>query len=409
MVTHEQIHPQSVLYLLFYGGAAVTAVLLCLYLLFRKGNAIATDINPPMRLRRWAAAFFGITSASHLWWVLFFFFSNDSSSWVFVALTVLDYMSLLITLFGTQLSMLQDRRRPLSPFLAATIPIVVLGGLQIARPDASIMTPLIVYTLAVYTCFTIYMVVAVRQYSRWLRDNYADLEHKEVWLSHTLLFVILLLFVNYGFAADVPSSLVIRLTDFLIFGLLLWRVETLPSLMPSRLMEKSECSRDSKSTEELLRVPSAARGLVAEEVRECGAEEVRECADEYIGAAKDEGVRVAENDEFSKIGELLTEHCENTGLYLQHDLTLVQVSVAIGINRYYLSRYFSTQGTNYNAYINGLRINHFVSLYKEAVAAQRPFTIQQLAQESGYRSYSTFSLAFKQRMGQSVTAWKHDS
>ncbi len=30
---------------------------------------------------------------------------------------------------------------------------------------------------------------------------------------------------------------------------------------------------------------------------------------------------------------------------------------------------------------------------------------QQLAFESGYRSYSTFSAAFKQRTGKSVTAW----
>ncbi|MBR1503822.1 MAG: AraC family transcriptional regulator [Prevotella sp.] len=28
-----------------------------------------------------------------------------------------------------------------------------------------------------------------------------------------------------------------------------------------------------------------------------------------------------------------------------------------------------------------------------------------MANESGYRSYSTFSLAFKQRTGLSVTAW----
>ena len=34
---------------------------------------------------------------------------------------------------------------------------------------------------------------------------------------------------------------------------------------------------------------------------------------------------------------------------------------------------------------------------------------QQLASESGYRSYSTFSLAFKQRTGQSVTVWMHDT
>ena len=59
----------------------------------------------------------------------------------------------------------------------------------------------------------------------------------------------------------------------------------------------------------------------------------------------------------------------------------------------------------YNTYINDLRISHFISLYHEAVAARRNFTANKLANESGYRSYSTFSMAFKQRMGVSVTAW----
>ena len=60
---------------------------------------------------------------------------------------------------------------------------------------------------------------------------------------------------------------------------------------------------------------------------------------------------------------------------------------------------------NYNAYINDLRINHFVGLYREAVDTQRSFTIQQLALESGFRSYTTFSDAFKRKMGLSVRSW----
>jgi hypothetical protein len=48
---------------------------------------------------------------------------------------------------------------------------------------------------------------------------------------------------------------------------------------------------------------------------------------------------------------------------------------------------------------------HFLSLYSEAVASQHHFSIQQMAYDSGYRSYTTFSIAFKQRMGQNVTAW----
>ena len=67
------------------------------------------------------------------------------------------------------------------------------------------------------------------------------------------------------------------------------------------------------------------------------------------------------------------------------------------------------QDTNYNAYINDLRIRHFIRLYSEAVAAQRFFTVLELATQSGYHSYNTFALAFKQRMGKSVTEWKHET
>ena len=105
------------------------------------------------------------------------------------------------------------------------------------------------------------------------------------------------------------------------------------------------------------------------------------------------------------IGPLLQQYCIDTQLYLQHDLTLLQLAKTIGTNRYYLSQYFSSQGMNYNAYINHLRIDHFVSLYREAVDAHRSITAQQLAHESGYRSYSTFSDAFKRQMGRPVTAW----
>jgi len=46
-----------------------------------------------------------------------------------------------------------------------------------------------------------------------------------------------------------------------------------------------------------------------------------------------------------------------------------------------------------------------VRLYREAVAAGRNFTAQELASQSGYRSYRTFSVAFRQRMGRSVKEW----
>ena len=108
------------------------------------------------------------------------------------------------------------------------------------------------------------------------------------------------------------------------------------------------------------------------------------------------------------IGQLLAKHCEDAQLYLQTDLTLSQLSAAVGVNRYYLSQYFASQGTSYYEYIHDLRIRHFIARYRELAAAQKPIVAQQLAQESGYHSYSTFSAAFKRRMHKSVTAWIHE-
>ena len=379
MDIYGQLSPQLILFLLLYGGVTVTGFILCFYLLLRKGNAIVADITPPMRLRRWTAAFFAVTALGHIWWLLFYFLSRDMHSASYVLVVMLDCVTLPTTIAGMLLSMLQDRQRPLWPIVIAMIPAVILGGLQMVWPDIDFLNLCFVYVLALYVFFTIYMVIAVRKYGRWLRDNYADLEHKEVWQSHTLLIVLLLFILVYGFTDDsIIIFYLIQIANFVLFGFLLWRVETLPQLeVVSRHQVDSLPARESSAIAEMV---SQETDLLTQKAQVIP----------------------------SNIGELLAEHCVDTQLYLQHDLTLAQLSSAVGINRTYLSHYFSSQDMNYNTYINGLRINYFVSRYHEIVAKQQSFTAQQLAQESGYRSYSTFSSAFKQRMGQSVTAWIRD-
>ena len=105
------------------------------------------------------------------------------------------------------------------------------------------------------------------------------------------------------------------------------------------------------------------------------------------------------------IGKLLKERCEDTQLYLQHELTLQQLSLAIGTNRTYLGAYFAQQGITYNAYINRLRVEHFAHLYNETKDTLKPITAKELAEQSGFRSYVTFSSAFKKYMGMTVTEW----
>lgn len=358
----------DILYNMLSGGVTASAVIACCYLLFRRGNVFASNVTSPVRLRRCAAAYFAAVALSHVLWILLVDFRLIDDSFVSYAVAAgFDNVMLNFTMMAMLLAMLQDRRRPLWPLAVAMVPFVVVVAVCIVRRSDALDRLLHAYDLLLDAVFIIYMVYALRQYWRWLHDNYADLEHKEMWLNFVVLAVILLSFVFYEKDNDSLAFMCFaEVIDFVLICLILWRVETLQQL-------------DAPSTQK--------RNLVEEPTAPAAAPSTIS----------------------SNIGKLLEQHCEATQLYLRHDLTLLQLSEAVGTNHTYLSQHFAQQGMNYNAYINGLRIQHFINLYHEAIATQRPFTAQQLANESGFRSYSTFSAAFKQRMGQTVTSWMHDT
>ena len=349
---------QDIVFVLLYGGVIGLSVAAALYLLLRRRNAIAQEVKSPVRLRRWAAAFLVATALSHVFWV---FYAFHPTLTVYVIVCDLDMLMLFPTIAGILLSMLQDKHRPVWPAMVALIPAFVLSAFCLIRGDDALYLPLSIYAIALYASILLYMVFAVRGYGRWLRDNYADLENKEVWSSVIILALFLLFFVMYN-ATEGSRVLVylLQIDCIIIVGLLLWRVETLPELTANV-------------------VPEAEREKLEQEQKQ----------------------------KASKMDSLLKKHCENKQLYLQNDLTLAQLAGAIGTNRTYLSQHFAQQGITYNAYINGLRIRHFVRLYEKAVADGRDFTAQQLASESGFHSYSTFIATFKQNMGTTVTAWMH--
>ena len=212
---------QVILFYILYAITGAMPLFAALYLLLRRGNAFAPDVTPPVRLRRWAAAFFAVAILGHVWWFLFYIYSRDLQSASYVAVGVLDCVALLTTVAGTLLAMLQDRKRPVWPAFAAMVPFVVLGGLQILFPGTSFLSIASIYILSIYVVFSVYMVFAVRKYDRWLNDNYADLENKKVWLSQVVTFGFMLLFILYILVADIALLYVLHITEILFFGLLL--------------------------------------------------------------------------------------------------------------------------------------------------------------------------------------------
>ena len=374
MYDQQQVFSDS-LYVMVYGGSMVFALIACIYLLFRRSNAIAPEVTPPLLLRRWVAAFFAIMVMSHIsWFVLVKYsllFGNPLINLIVAA--GLDCVVLIPFIMGMLLAMLQDRRRPLWPFVFASLPVAALFAVIAYRHDLVLVSWVQGYFMLITIVIFIYMAYAVRQYSLWLRHNYADLEHKEVWQSFLILAFCLIVLSFYVYSSSgMTYEYVLQTFDYLFVVILLWRVETLQALDNN---DDNDDITEATGLEEVMVLHSSASQTTIP----------------------------------GNIGLLLEQYCEGGQLYLRKDITLSELSKAIGTNRYYLSLYFTRQDTTYNAYINGLRIQHFVRLYQEAVAADRSFTAQQLAQESGFRSYSTFATAFKQRMGQTVMMWMRNA
>ena len=370
---YDQIR-EDPLYIMLYAVVIAMAMIASCYLLFRRGNAFAPDITPPLRLRRWTAAFFAVFVVNHVWYMgpAFFLTSNDDVQLANLVGGLLDCMTFFPLAIVVLLTMLQDRRRPLWPVAVIVAPLVVGMAWSVATRSGALVPVLIGYLLLMSIGLIVYMVRALRQYGRWLRDNYADLEHKEVWQSFVVLAIIVLMFAIYALnGGDLAYEYILQLVVIVLICYLLWRVETLSDLSISQ--QQSQLAAELASVE-------------SEDADH----------DELPQAIRD------------KIRTSLQQHCIDTQLYLQHDLTISQLAQAIGTNRTYLSQYFSSQGLTYNAYINDLRVNHFVSLYRENVAAHRSFTVYQLAKESGYSSYSTFCGIIKRKTGLSVTAWMKD-
>ncbi len=347
----------SFLILILFGAAIATAVTASLYLLLRRGNAVAPDIDPPLRLRRWAATFFVSAGASLLWWLFIVYapYGGFTVERVLIC-TTLDVMTSLPAMLCTMLAMLQDRRRPLWPvFIVEALALCNLLMVCLLGKQASQMAALIFLLLVL--CVTCTMLIALRQYDRWLLDNYADLEHKEVWQTFLLMAAFLLVGVSYGLANEFRFfEVFVLVADIVVIVFLLWRVESLQTLEPA-------------------------------------AETVEEPTEKKYPS--------------DKIEALLQQYCIEGQFYLRHDASLIQLAKVIGTNTLYLSRHIGAQGLTYNSYINRLRIEHFVRLYQETAKVKCMVSAADLAGKCGFRSYSTFSRAFKQIMGQSVTAWTH--
>jgi hypothetical protein len=224
---------QDILFIALYCGVAVIALLACLYLLLRRKNAIASDVRSSRVLRRWTAVLMATMAASHVWWYVVgtWWLADD---WLVrtILVIMLDHATLIPLVMAVLLAMLQDRSRPLWPWLVAQLPVVMFAvvGMYERSWLCGYELPHY-YQLVVVVAFVVFYIFALRQYGRWLLDNYADLERKEVWQS--LVFVVALFVVYMVYtsnAGEMMREYLSQVISIVIIAFLLWRVETLQEL-----------------------------------------------------------------------------------------------------------------------------------------------------------------------------------
>ena len=248
------------------------------------------------------------------------------------------------------------------------------------------------WQLAVMTVFVLYYIYALIKYGRWLRENYADLEHKEVWQSLVFAAVLFIFYeVYFTNPGEMTTEYLAQIETLAIIVFLLWRVEALQKLDPE---EKQEI----QSEKSAVPADDASDELTATEAAK---------ADAIPRPSLQRRAKPATTNP-SDIGQLLAYHCEQPKLYLKYDLKLTELAETIGMSREALGAWFADHDDTYNAYINRLRIDHFVRLYREAAKSGRTSSIFELAHDCGYRSYLSFYTAFRQRMGTSVMAWERN-
>ena len=172
-------------------------------------------------------------AASHVWWyVIGVYWLADDRLVRNITAIMLDYVTLVPLVMAVLLAMLQDRRRPLWPWLVAQLPVVIFAVVGIVQRSTFYGNEVAHYwQLAVIAVFVIYYAFALRHYERWLLDNYADLECKEVWQSLVFVMVLFAVYVVYtSNAGELVREYLSQVVSIVIIAFLVWRVETLQEL-----------------------------------------------------------------------------------------------------------------------------------------------------------------------------------
>ena len=385
-------------YVIHFAVMMTVLTSMAVYLLVSKRNAFGSEIVTDQRLRRKAGRLIFIYTLIYLTNIPMLLWLADDLQLLQMASVTVDMTIWCPVVLHFLLELLQDRRHWDNRLLLISVLAVMPLTGWLLTGHAWWKWAVYGMYIAEVVFFIGWYIKAAIAYRRFLADNYADLEHKEVtwsWIILSSMFFSLINYLLMLFQSDmqicVALSYIFHLADILFIGIIVWHIDRQQVLEP--LAEESVEEVQKSQEAEAVETEAMEPGTMETEAMETTN------THEFPASRKDIIIY--------KTGELLRKHCEEAQLYLQRDLSLKTLAQACHTNRTYLGLYFASQGITYYIYINKLRIDHFQSLYREAMKEKSTtFTLQQLSKDSGFLSYNTFSRAFVSCTGISVSKWQ---
>jgi AraC-like DNA-binding protein len=242
---------------------------------------------------------------------------------------------------------------------------------------ATVIVQLFIYSLTVYQTFPAYL--------GRLREYYSDITpFKPGWMLWVLAG-----FVVFYVLADVAILLSVIGYDYYHAVFVLFMVALLFSTAYYGIAVAPLISRN--GADELVYTMLSHKVL----------------ADKSATTAEiSDAIREHPKKDLSELAAKLREHISNERPYLNPTITLSDLAQQLGTNTNYLSRVINDiYATNFNTFINRLRIQEVIKLNKEK---KENLSIWGLGQQAGFFSKSSFINAFKKETGKSPNEYLNE-
>lgn len=238
------------------------------------------------------------------------------------------------------------------------VPFVVVSLLYVLTQNHLFYMLLWVLSLAYGLWCIVWMIHDLPRYHRWLKNEYSYQENINLhWLRGvTLLFFIILCI--WVVDCIYPSTLID--TIYILSSLVGWMVVCYFINRQELVIKEVIDSLPTETAEPL--APAAADGETEE----------------------------SDNERIKAFSEQLEKLFTVDKVYLEPRLRLVDLAQKLGTNRTYLSNFFNKERqTTFYEFVNGYRISH-----SENLLTTTDYTLDVVAELSGFNSLSTFRRAF---------------